>query len=345
MPDRALLYCAGGGIGDSLVASVVARALRARFAIVDALTLPAHREALLRVPDLDDVLVDEGSGEREMAQTLRARAYDAAVVTWATVRTARVPQLAGIPVRVGQARRLYSTRFTHRVTVRSERGDVTSHWSQILLDYARALGCDANDATPRMSVTQADRAQAQDVLVSVNCGDGPFAIVHATNAIAPERGMWPVDGWAALVNAIRERLGVAVLLSGADADREIVEGIARRSAGIAIAGRTSIGSFAALAQRAAVFVGITTGAMHVCAAVGAPTVGIFPFQSDMPERWAPLGVRTATVRASYPCRPGERKETCPDYACIANLDVPRIVAAAESLLARGSALERHAGGN
>jgi ADP-heptose:LPS heptosyltransferase len=73
--------------------------------------------------------------------------------------------------------------------------------------------------------------------------------------------------------------------------------------------------------------------MHVAAAVGCPTVGIFPFQSDFPERWAPLGERTAVVRASYPCHPGDTKERCRDYACIANLDRTRILAALDSLIA------------
>ncbi|MBV8147523.1 MAG: hypothetical protein JO092_00365, partial [Candidatus Eremiobacteraeota bacterium] len=108
MNGRALLYCAGGGIGDSLVASVVARALHARFSQVDALTLPGHRETLARVPDVDDVLVDQGGDEGALARALASRGYAASVVTWATPRTARVPELAGIPLRVGQARRLYS---------------------------------------------------------------------------------------------------------------------------------------------------------------------------------------------------------------------------------------------
>ena len=41
--DRALLVAAGGGIGDTLLAGVVAHALRSRFAHVDALVLPEHR--------------------------------------------------------------------------------------------------------------------------------------------------------------------------------------------------------------------------------------------------------------------------------------------------------------
>lgn len=100
---------------------------------------------------------------------------------------------------------------------------------------------------------------------------------------------------------------------------------------MSIAGKTSVGAFGALARRALAFVGITTGSMHVAAAVGAPTVGIFPFQTDFPERWAPLGERAATVRASYPCHKGDTKERCRDYACIANLDVPRILSTVASL--------------
>ena len=336
MPGKALLYCAGGGIGDSLIASIVARALRSRYDTVDALTLPAHASTLRRVPDIDHVLIDADQGERDLAKMLHERAYDAAVVTWATARTARVPQLAQIPVRVGQARRLYSWRFTHRVIVRSECGDVTSHWSQILLDYARALQCDTAEVLPSIETTVEDRAEAQALLESLDLARRPFAILHATNAIATQRGMWPTGGWAQLAGAIARTFDLSVLLSGVQADREIVDRIARESAGVPIAGRTSIGGFAALAQRAQFFAGITTGSMHIAAAAGAATVGIFPFQTDTPERWAPLGPRTAVVRATYPCPAGERKETCPDYACVARLDVQRIVAVAQSLLAAGA---------
>jgi len=317
------------------MASLAARALHARYAQVDALTLPSHSGALERVPDIDEVLVDDGCDERELAASIAQHRYDACIVTWATARTARVPQLAQIPVRVGQARRLYSWRFTHRVPVRSELGDVTSHWSQIVLDYPRAIGCDTSDAFPRFVPADADDAQARTLMADLRLCADRFIIMHPTNAIAPKRGIWPVEGWAALATALRSRFGLPLLVSGSPADAPINAAIVRQAQDdevYDIAGRTGIGGFGALAQRARLFAGITTGSMHVAAAVGAPTVGIFPFQTDTPERWAPIGERTAIVRATYPCRPGERKETCLDYACIAHLDVPRIVAAADSLL-------------
>jgi heptosyltransferase-2/heptosyltransferase-3 len=329
--SRALLYCAGGGIGDSLVASVVARALRRRFASVDALTLASHRAVLERVPDVDDVLVDDGGDERALASRLARTGYEACVVTWATPRTARVPHLAAIPLRVGQARRFYSFRFTQRVVVRSENGDVTSHWSDILLDYARAIGCDTEDHRYRFVPTAADEFEAEQL----RAASGRFIILNPCNAVASRRGAWPLEGWAALAGALRERLGARIVVSGSPDDAPMAEGIVRLSRDeeiVSIAGRTSVGGFGALARRALAFVGITTGSMHVAAAVGSPTVGIFPFQTDYPDRWSPLGARTGVVRASYPCHRGDTKERCRDYACIAHLDLPRILAAVASLL-------------
>lgn len=329
--ERALLYCAGGGIGDSLVASVVARALRHRFTGVDALTLASHRPLLERVPDIDETLVDDGGDERALADSLAARDYGACVVTWATARTARVPQLASIGVRVGQARRFYSFRFTKRVVVRSELGDVTSHWSDILLDFARAIGCDTNRRTYSVVPTRDDEAAAAALLAD----ERRYVILNPCNAVASKRGIWPAEGWAALARDLLARFGAPVFVSGAAADAPVCEAIAR-SAGdgaVSIAGRTGIGAFAALARGARAFVGITTGSMHVAAAVGCPTVGIFPFQSDFPDRWAPLGERCSVVRASYRCHPGDTKERCRDYACIAHLDRPRILAAVTALVA------------
>ncbi len=334
---RALLYCAGGGIGDSLVASLVARALHTRYERVDALTLPAHRSTLERVSDIDAVLVDDGGDEAALATSLRERNYSVCVVTWATARTARVPKLAKIPLRVGQARRLYSRDFTKRVVVRSELGDVTSHWCDILLDYARPLGCDTTDRIPRFVPTAEDEREASAL------GMQDYIILHPTNAIASQRGIWPTQAWASLADALADRFDVTVLLSGASGDDAINTAILRQAQDdtrvVNIAGKLGIGAFGALAQHARGFVGITTGTMHVAAAVGAPTVGIFPFQSDFPERWAPLGVRTEVVRASFSCHPGDTKERCRDYACIAHLDVERIVAATEALI--GGPRARH----
>ena len=328
--DRALLVAAGGGIGDTLLAGVVAHALRAQYAHVDALVLPAHRAIAEHDPAIERVHVL--ASPVPTAEDLRATGYAAAVVTWATLTTAIVPALARIPVRVGQDRRLYSPLFTKRVTVRSELGDRTTHWTQILLDYARAIGCDDPVAQPVFVPTAEDRAAAE-TLLRERAIEGPFALLHPTRGLSAQRERWPAAGFIALAHALRERDATPLLVTGAASDATVSGAIARGANAVSIAGATTIGAYAALAERARYVVAMDSGPMHVAAAVGAPTVGIFALRSDEPDRWAPLGPHTAIVRAVYPCPPGHRKETCPDFACVRHLDTPAIVRALDGLLA------------
>jgi heptosyltransferase II len=328
--DRALLVAAGGGLGDTLLAGVVAHALRQRYTHVDALVLPAHRAIPAHDPAIDRV--HELDGGARTAAVLRAQGYALAIVTWATLETALVPLFAGIPVRVGQARRLYSALFNRRVVVRSELGDHRTHWTQILLDYARAAGCDDPVAQPAFVPTIAERAAASDLLRTHGI-DGPFAILHPTRGLSARRTRWPVAGFVELVRALAARDGFPLLVTGSNADAVIATEIAARSGAISFGGATSVPIFAALAERARYVVAMDSGPMHLAAAVGAPTVGVFALQSDEPDRWAPLGPHVAVVRATYPCPPEHRKETCPDFACVRELDIGGILRALDGLRA------------
>jgi ADP-heptose:LPS heptosyltransferase len=325
--ERALLVAAGGGIGDTLLAGVVARALLERYGAVDAVVLPEHVPLAQRIPALGRVIA--------LGAPLPAR-YAAAVVTWATLRTAFVPYRAGVPIRVGQARRLYSGLFTRRIVVRSELGDRTTHWTEILLDYARALDCDLADPIPEFAPRDEDVVEAE-MLLRVHGAGGGFVLLHPTRGLSANHVRWPVDGFVALARRLVARDGLPVLITGAPQDAPIAEAIAEGAGrgAIPIAGATSIGTFGALAARAHALIAMDSGPMHVAAAVGAPTVGIFALQSDEPDRWAPRGRRTATVRATYPCPPGHRKETCPDFACVRALDPDAVLAVLDGLLAHG----------
>lgn len=332
----ALVICTGGGIGDVLLATPVMRALRQRYGEVVALTAPVHREVLARDPDLAEVWTP-GTSFLDDVVRVRARRFEAAVVTWASPRSAALPYAANVPVRVGQARRLYSRLFTHRVLVRSELGDRRSHWTQILLDFARVLGCDVADATPRFQVDAASHASLAATLVAQNVRP-PYFVLHPTRGISAARERWPVAHLGALARALgRERRATVVVTSGI-ADRAIADAVAAGGEAVSLGGRTSLGEFGALAQTAQGVVAMDSGPMHVAAAVGAPTVGIFALQSDEPDRWAPLGPQTAVVRATYPCPPAHRKETCPNFACVAALEIPQVLATLERLVGRAGTI-------
>ena len=63
-----------------------------------------------------------------------------------------------------------------------------------------------------------------------------------------------------------------------------------------LVGRTDLLTAAAALRRCALFVGNDTGIMHIAAAVGTPTLGLFG--PSLAEQYAPWGPRSAVVRTA-----------------------------------------------
>lgn len=106
---------------------------------------------------------------------------------------------------------------------------------------------------------------------------------------------WPAARYAALARRLSER-GLAPVLIGADAERDVIAAIADRCKdAIDLCGRTSLAQLASLCRRARVAVGNDTGPMHVAALAGCGTVVLFSRDSD-PALCAPRGVGVVVIR-------------------------------------------------
>ena len=338
MTQKILAVCTGGGAGDLLAALPAVAALHRHFSSrIDVLTTSYAAPLVHGQPAVGEVLTDDGRLPMSaLVENLRARAYTHAVVFWSNPRVAKAVQLAGIPHRIGQSRRLYSFRYTVRVPVRSESGDTHSRWSDIQMDYARALGAQPlpQDFRVVIGLTSGDEAEAAR-LIEETVGDEPFLIFHAARGITAHAPHWPSGHFAKIADALATSLGCSVLLTGGSNEAVLVTRTAAQMTTRAfnIAGKTTLRGFAAVARRARVVVALDSGPMHIAAATGVPTVGIFALRTDLPQRWRPLGDHVAVVGPDYACPPFCRKETCRTFACYAALAPGRVVAAVREVLA------------
>jgi ADP-heptose:LPS heptosyltransferase len=335
---KILATCTGGGAGDLLAAMPAIAALSRHFAVpVDVVTTSYAAPLMAGQPSVGETLIDDGRMSlKGLTENLRARHYAIAVVFWSNPRIARAVQLAGIPVRVGQSRRLYSFRYTKRVAVRTESGDTQTHWTDVQMDYARALGVTPQPADYHVDIklTAADEAEADKVLQQ-SAGSEPFVIFHSARGITAHAPHWPSAHFSVIGDALGAAFGAPVLLTGGSNEAVLVAQTAAHMTHRAfnVAGKTSLRGFAALARRALCVVALDSGPMHIAAAVGAPTVGIFALRTDLPHRWRPLGRRVAVIEPDYPCPRSCRKETCRTFACYAALSPERVVAAARHVAA------------
>jgi ADP-heptose:LPS heptosyltransferase len=134
--------------------------------------------------------------------------------------------------------------------------------------------------------------------------------------------IWPAERFAALFEALRDGPlpgAIPAIFAGpGEAEREMAVPLLQCLPGaIDLTGRLSIPEAAACLARASLFVGNDSGLMHLAAAAGAPTLGLFG-PTD-PAEYAPSGRCAAAIAAA----PRQMQD----------LTVAQVLAAATALLA------------
>jgi len=136
--------------------------------------------------------------------------------------------------------------------------------------------------------------------------------------------IWPPERFVAVYGALAEKMpgARAVVFAGPGAAERALAApvLAAIPDAIDLVGTLSLPEVAACMRRIRIFIGNDSGLMHMAAASGAPTLGLFG--RSRADEYAPAGPRTAVAIA-----PGPPGETPMD-----SLSVEAVLAAAETLL-------------
>jgi len=157
---------------------------------------------------------------------------------------------------------------------------------------------------PPLALPADARADADAALRDV--ASGPLVGVHPCGGRAVKQ--WDLGAMALAAGQVATRLGATIIVTGGPGEEPLANELCRRlPSGQAVANlapRLNLAALAGVLARCDVFISPDTGPMHLAAAVGTPTVGIFG-PSD-PRRWGPLGPHTRVVRVSIWCSPCNR---------------------------------------
>lgn len=216
----------------------------------------------------------------------------------------------------------------------------TRHESEIYLDLVRSMGIRVSASIPRITPCPASVERAERLVAP---GD-VFALIHPGGGVNPGATMlnkrWPLDRFVTVARWL-ERQGLRVVLSGSLGERPLCDEIvhqARVANGTVVAGETDLMTTAALAQRAAIYIGSDTGMSHVAAAVGAPVVVLFG--PTNPNRYRPIGERVtvlsppeSTAIADIDLR---KHPQAMSKVSVSEVTAARVIEAAESVLAQST---------
>jgi heptosyltransferase III len=336
-PGRVLLV-RPDHIGDVLLTAPAVALLRAGLpeARLTYLVGPWSAEAAQAGPAVDEVqtLAFPGFTRRRSANVLapyalllreaarlRHERFDLAVVFrpdhwWGAL----LALTAGIPLRVGGL-----TPETQPLLTSAYAASVSEHAAQQALGTAALaltavnVGVPARledtmearfEGTTQFSVTEAARSDAAALWQRLGL-EGRVVVGIHPSAGAPLKS-WPVASWARLADALIISERVAVVLTGAPTDEPLIEAIRGcMSQSAVVACGQPLAVSAAMYERCAVVVSVDSGAGHLAAAVGTPTVRLY-------------GPAPPAVFGAWPCRADQRVLISNVLSCIpcGQLDSP-----------------------
>jgi heptosyltransferase-2 len=262
--------------------------------------------------------------QRGLAAQLRARNYGTALVLPRTWKSAIAPALAGIPERVG--------------FVGEARFGLINRWRwgekalPRFIDKNAALALPDGAArppewpVPQLSVPPDEVSRWRQ---ANGLGSGRAVALAPGSVGASKR--WTYYPEAARLLAER---GLDVWVVGGPGEKQLAaEIVAAGGARVRDLTGTDLRNGVLAMAAADVAISNDSGLMHIAAALGTPTMGIFGPTS--PHLWGPLNGLAATVqtRTVVPCQPCHRPVcTMNDHRCMRDIPASEVVATAERVL-------------
>ncbi len=331
-------------LGDVVQATPLLRALKAwaPAARLTVYTRPANVEALLRLSYVDEVegvdvpwIRPETSwGENlkaclALAANVRQRAFDLAVdLRYHNRMDSLLLSLCGARARLGFDAGGCGFWLTHRAPWPREGHEVERGAAAL-----RWFGIPVSDLTPEFPLSLPSSPSGERGKGRIWVAPGKkFVVVHTGAGNAIKRWMPERFAWVGRELARRARVTVAVLSGpGEEAGGEPLARALPAVSLLDLRGRLKLPEMAALIKRAALFIGNDGGAAHVAAAVGAPTLIVFS-GTNLAAQWAPRGRHVRVIEQWVPCKPCH-STTCPfEQACLREVTVDQVLAAALSML-------------
>ncbi len=319
---RRVLVMHLGLVGDVLLATPLLAQLRATLpagARITVVVPPHARAALEGNGDIDEIATydafwaDPADDHRHaprwkhlvatwrFVRQHRSAGYDLAINSWMMDQPFSAALLSMIGARATRGFDFPFSRAFYDVAVPFESG---AH----LADALRALtptgiGANSNAGATALRLRFTPPPASTDPAFRSRLEAIPTPIIAIAPFSSERRKEWPLDRWAAVIDALAEHYPAAqfVLTGVPDARARAAELVAQvKSPMINTVGETTLAGFAAIVGRAALLVTTESGAMHIASATGTPTYVLFSQIYDY-RQFTPYGVPNAFSLIDVPC--------------------------------------------
>jgi len=251
--------------------------------------------------------------------------YDLVLDLFGNPRSAWLTWFSGAPVRAGFDFRGRKFAYNKRITPRGNR----VHEVEFNLDAVRAMGIPVVQRKPFFPFTKKDEAVI-DRWIEKNGLRGQFRIaLHSWGSWQAKR--WGLEHFAGLADRLVRKYQARVILLWGPGEKGQSQRIQQMSGEkTTLAPRMTLKQLGALLSKCRLVVANDSGPMHIAAAVGTPTVGIFG-----PTSWklqGPYGKHSMAVYKKDVACLGCNRLTCEELTCMTTLEIDEVMKAVEKVM-------------
>ena len=314
---RRIVLRAPNWLGDVVLSLPAVRDIRRAYpgAGLSVVARPSVGPLFEAVPEVDAVLE-----VRSLFQEIRAlhQGFDLAILLTNSIGTALAATLGGVPERWGYATEGRGLLLTRAAPVpHAVRGGSQVHYYRAML---AAMGLPTSDGLDTSINPPAPWKERGRALI----GPGRFFGI-APGAAKGSAKQWLPERFAAAADRLSEELGAQAVLLGSAADSGASDEVTRamKAPFLNLCGRTDLRAFVGVVSCLDALLANDSGAMHLGAALGVPTVGVFG--PTNPDETHPVGPRAAFVRGFAECSPCKHA-ICPiDHRCMTSVAPSMVV--------------------
>jgi len=330
-------------VGDIMMALPAVQLVKQTFpeASLIGMARANHMALVGRCPAFDEVVSassQTGLGRYRAiwasARQLRTADADVAILMATSFEAALTVWLAGIPVRVGHATDYRRVLLNKVVEV------VDGHRSDGFLELVSDFGTQSANSRNMLRCTESDRQYAEKFFHKAGIRPGARP-VFVNPAAAKTPRAWSEDRFLRLAQEIgRRHDDLPVLVH----DRYPFEGKSGWAASHSVhaLADASLVELAAVIDRCSLYVGNDSGPMHIAAALGVPTIGIYgPSNPNRTAPRGPNGIIHIAVSAGFSCSPCRERffQECPSPPssdsrppCLNEVSVDQVVVEVDRVL-------------
>ncbi len=289
------------------------------------------RDVLWNNPAVDEIIIDNGQNIFELAHKIREKNFDMAVILYPNWRNGWLCWLSNIPYRIGTGYKPVGMLFNKRVYI--HRTKVVHHEIDYCLRLAEEAGAQLTSKRDiTLQIKDEDKLYAQSLLNKYNLlSASPLIGIHPGSGGSALN--WSKESYAMLVDGLSERYKTSVVLSGSAQEYDLIEQIKQKISKtnikpINLAGQTNLGQLMAIFSFYHLFIGPSTGPMHLAAGLGIPVIALFPpLPSQSPDKWGPSGKGHVILKPEgiTCCMRRCKKERCSAYNCMNKITVEQVL--------------------